>query len=55
MDEVWEPCRKFSAPYHDDVVIFSDTWEDHLRHLRRILDALNEVGLKVEREKCKFG
>ena len=53
MDEVLESCREFSAPYLDDVVIFSNTWEDHLKNLRRVVDVLGEAGLK--REKCNFG
>ncbi len=30
----------FAEAYIDDVVIFSDTWEDHVRHIHTILRKL---------------
>uniref|UniRef100_A0A3B1IZ75 ribonuclease H n=1 Tax=Astyanax mexicanus TaxID=7994 RepID=A0A3B1IZ75_ASTMX len=38
----------------DDLIIFSDTLEEHESRLLRVLDRLKEYGLKLSQEKCKF-
>ncbi|KAK7877073.1 hypothetical protein WMY93_032211 [Mugilogobius chulae] len=38
----------------DDLIIFSDTIEEHERRLLRVLNRLKEYGLKLSPEKCKF-
>ena len=45
----------FAAAYLDDLVIFSSTWEEHLLHLRSILERLREAGLTAKAKKCVFG
>ncbi len=30
--------KNSSATYIDDIVAFSETWEDHLRHIRVVLE-----------------
>ena len=40
--------------YLDDLVIFSDTWEEHLDILRKILQAINDAGLVINLRKCEF-
>lgn len=44
----------FAVPYLDDVAVFSDTWEDHLKHLTVVLDKINKANLKIKPSKCKF-
>ena len=44
----------FASAYSDDVVVFSQTWEDHLNHLRTVLTRLTEAGLTVKLGKCSF-
>ena len=44
----------FASAYIDDVVVFSQTWEDHLNHLRTVLTRLTEAGLTVKLGKCSF-
>uniref|UniRef100_A0A672QH40 ribonuclease H n=1 Tax=Sinocyclocheilus grahami TaxID=75366 RepID=A0A672QH40_SINGR len=38
----------------DDIIIFSDTLEEHEKRLLRVLTRLTEFGLKLSPEKCKF-
>ena len=47
--------RKFSMVYIDDIIIFSETWEQHLEHIKLVLDCLLEAGLKLKAQKCHFG
>ena len=41
--------------YIDDVVVYSDCWEDHLVCLRRVLTKFAEVNLTVSLAKSEFG
>ena len=41
--------------YMDDMVIFSPTWEDHLVHVRQVLDRIGKAGLTVNPKKCSWG
>ena len=38
----------------DDIVVFSETFEDHCEHLHLVLTALMESGLQANVNKCKF-
>lgn len=42
------------AVYLDDVVIFSNTWEDHLLRVRALFDRLVWANLTVNLSKCEF-
>ena len=41
--------------YIDDIVIYSRTWEKHLRILERVFQAIQKAGLVVNLQKCEFG
>ena len=41
--------------YLDDIVIYSDTWSEHIRRLRALFIALEKAGLVVNLSKCDFG
>ena len=45
----------FCVAYIDDILIFSTTPEEHLHHLRIILDRLQSAGLVLRHDKCVFG
>ncbi|GFW47334.1 retrovirus-related Pol polyprotein from transposon 17.6 [Trichonephila clavipes] len=47
--------RKYCRSYIDDVAIYSTTWNEHLDHIAKVFKSLQEVGLKVNLEKCAFG
>ncbi len=40
--------------YVDDVVVFSKNWEDHLSHLRSVIECLGASGLSIKLKKCCF-
>ncbi|XP_071504452.1 uncharacterized protein [Diadema antillarum] len=41
--------------YIDDVLVFSNTWEEHVAHLRELFRRLSHAGLVVNLAKCEFG
>ena len=41
--------------YIDDILIFSDTFEEHLVHIAQVLDMLKDNGLRAHPEKSVFG
>ena len=45
---------QFVSVYLDDVLVFSKTLEDHLNHLRIVIQRLVEAGLKLKPAKCHF-
>ena len=54
MDSILREFPTFAAAYLDDVVIHSDSWEDHLMHIRAVLLKLREAGLTVKTKKCQI-
>jgi len=44
----------FCAAYLDDIIIFSDTWEEHLSHLRTVLSCIRAPNLTLSPSKCCF-
>ncbi|UYV77011.1 hypothetical protein LAZ67_14002809, partial [Cordylochernes scorpioides] len=41
--------------YLDDIIVFSDGFEEHLRRLQLVLNCLKKAGLCLNSKKCKFG
>ncbi|XP_071321134.1 uncharacterized protein [Trachinotus anak] len=54
MDQVLAGAEAFAAAYLDDIVVYSMTWEDHLQHLREILQRLHQAGLTAQPKKCSI-
>jgi hypothetical protein len=55
MDGLLTPeLREFVSIYLDDVLIHSKNIEDHVGHVRRILEVLLAQGLRVKRSKCEW-
>ena len=46
--------NKFVCVYLDDILIFSRTEEEHLKHLRMVLELLRQHELKAKMRKCEF-
>eukprot|EP00253_Pinus_taeda_P030329 PITA_30329 len=56
MNDVLRPClADFVIVYLDDILIFSKTWEKHLKHVKQTLDVLKREKLYVKLSKCEFG
>ena len=55
MDKLIKGCEGFASAYLDDLVVFSNSWEDHLSQLRMVLDRIKKAGLTVKAGKCQFG
>jgi hypothetical protein len=47
--------RKFLLVFFDDLLIYSKTWEDHLKHLDEILSIMEDQSLYAKESKCEFG
>ena len=47
---------KFNFVYHylDDLVVYSEDFDSHIRHLKIVLDCLRSAGLTVKTEKGVF-
>jgi hypothetical protein len=55
MNDVLRPfLRRFVLVFFDDILIYSKTWADHLRHIRAVLDELRRHSLFVKHTKCAF-
>ena len=46
--------ESFCAAYLDDIIIFSDTWEEHLVHIRAVLTRIRSANLTLSPSKCHF-
>ena len=44
----------FVSAYIDDILVFSRTLEEHMEHLRLVIDRVTKAGLKLNPAKCKF-
>jgi hypothetical protein len=47
--------RKFVLVSFDDILIYSKSWEDHVRHVERVLQLLKEQQIYDKPSKCFFG
>ena len=45
---------RFAIIYMDDILVYSDIYDQHIRHVRMVLDALKQKNLKIKTEKCRF-
>jgi hypothetical protein len=44
----------FCTAYLDDILVYSETLEDHRAHVRQVLEVLSKAGLHLQPEKCHF-
>ena len=55
MDSLLRDLESIAVAYIDDIIIHSETWEEHLIHIKAVLSQLREHKLTVKSVKCKFG
>jgi RNase H-like domain found in reverse transcriptase/Reverse transcriptase (RNA-dependent DNA polymerase)/Integrase zinc binding domain/PHD-finger/Integrase core domain/C-5 cytosine-specific DNA methylase len=48
-------CTEFAYAYIDDLIIASDTWEEHVQHVEKVLLMLQSCGMKIHPSKSIFG
>ena len=41
--------------YVDDIIVYSQTFEEHVQHLTEVLKRLTEAGLRLRRDKWQLG
>lgn len=46
---------EFCSAYLDDIIVYSNTWTDHLLHLSKVLERLEIYRLACAMPKCQFG
>src|SRR6266498_3287288 len=44
----------FVVIYLNDILVYSDTFEEHLAHIRKVFIKLREANLVIKLKKCKF-
>jgi hypothetical protein len=54
-DIFWEWLDDFVVVYKDDILIYSNSMEEHVEHLRKVFQKLRENELYAKFEKCEFG
>jgi hypothetical protein len=56
MNSVLAPFhRKFVMVFIDNILVYSATWEEHLSHIKMVLQTLREHLFFLKRSKCVFG
>ncbi len=55
MNHILRGCEQFAGVYIDDVVIYSQSWEEYLQHLSEVFEKIQQPGLTVKLKKCQFG
>jgi hypothetical protein len=56
MNDVFRPfLDDFVIVYLDNIIVFSGTWDEHVRHVKKVLDTLQREKLYVKMSKCEFG
>jgi hypothetical protein len=43
-----------AVAYFDDIVVFSDTWDERLDHIKDVLDRIKATVLTIRPSKCKL-
>ncbi|KAI3366502.1 hypothetical protein L3Q82_000474 [Scortum barcoo] len=52
MNKVLAGMHNFAAAYLDDIVIYSNSWQEHLSHVAKVLREIKKAGLTINPRKC---
>jgi hypothetical protein len=56
MNDILRPfLHRFVLVFFDDILIYSSSWPEHLRHVRTVFRTMQEHCLLLKRSKCEFG
>ena len=55
MQNVLHDTTTYATAYMDDIIIYSQSWEQHLQHIRNVLDRLKKANLTVNPSMCVWG
>lgn len=44
----------FAVNYIDDILIFSKSFEEHISHIKKLLEAISQEGFRLKLSKCLF-
>ena len=53
-DTLQEYLDDFALAYLDDILIYSDTYEEHVEHVKKVMRKLQEKELPLKLSKCEF-
>lgn len=45
---------QYCLVYVEDVIVFSEAFEDHLQYVKKVLSTLKNAGISLNMKKCKF-
>lgn len=54
MAEILSSCRQFALVYIDDIVIYSKSFDDHLKHITQVLSLLLQHNFQLNPVKCSI-
>ena len=54
LGKVLVQCFEYALNYLDDIMVFSEMWEGHLKHLEEVFKWLKDTDLKIKCRKCEF-
>ena len=54
MDNILQGTKNFCNTLLDDILIFSNSYDEHFSHLREILERLRQAELTANPKKCSF-
>jgi hypothetical protein len=54
LDRILLTAEDYAAAYVDDVIIFSDSWDLHVKHIKDVLQRICEAGLTIKASKCQW-
>jgi hypothetical protein len=56
MNDILLPfLRRFVLVFFDDILIYSSSWTEHLRHVRTVFRTMQDHKLFLKQSKCEFG
>ena len=54
IQKILEKFNAFCMVYLDDIIIFSETFDEHMMHVEQVMIALREANIKIKKSKCRF-